>query len=284
MLNLPCSKLKAKFCTDITIGIGSICEQIFDIPQSYIDASSALDYMLIKGSNRIIYFNEIIEHEDYTNTYPYKEFETLRILIFKGDIDEIEDVLANILKYTKICNLPLFMVKQLCFDLINTIYKTIMEINKTILLSKNSYFNTKILAEFQTVDELIDSVKLICSNICILLREYKVSNESSLVENMISYIRNNCCNCDFSIQAMSDHFGMTLTGLSQYFKNKTGQTIIDFSTQLRIEKAKQLLQNSELTLNEIIPKLGYSTASSFIRRFKQFTGITPGQYIKENKR
>ena len=83
---------------------------------------------------------------------------------------------------------------------------------------------------------------------------------------------------------MEYHFSMTLTNLSQYFKNQTGQTVIDYTTNLRMEKAKELLISTELGLNDIPLQVGYLNVSSFIRRFKQLTGLTPGQYVKERKK
>ena len=47
-----------------------------------------------------------------------------------------------------------------------------------------------------------------------------------------------------------------------------------------MEKAKELLMTTELSLKQIAATVGYSNVSSFIRRFKQLYGVTPGSYKK----
>lgn len=57
--------------------------------------------------------------------------------------------------------------------------------------------------------------------------------------------------------------------------------MLDYCTLLRFEKARELL-HTDLTLLEISQQTGYYNTSSFIRRFKQVCGITPGEYKKQN--
>lgn len=116
-----------------------------------------------------------------------------------------------------------------------------------------------------------------------LVKSLKPSNRGSdvLLEEIQSYIQENCLRCDFSIQETADHFHMLLPNLSQFFKQKTAVNILDYSTDIRMLRAKQLLEEDLLTLKDISQQVGYYNASSFIRRFKQLYGITPGDYRKQ---
>ena len=76
---------------------------------------------------------------------------------------------------------------------------------------------------------------------------------------------------------------MLLPNLSQFFKEKTGQNVLDYSTDFRMERAKKLLSDPKLTLKEISQQVGYYNVSSFIRRFKQLNGVTPGDYRKQKR-
>lgn len=64
------------------------------------------------------------------------------------------------------------------------------------------------------------------------------------------------------------------------FKEKTGQNILDYSTKLRMNEAKRLLKETDIPLKELGYQVGYYNVSSFIRRFKQTQGLTPGDYRK----
>jgi len=107
-------------------------------------------------------------------------------------------------------------------------------------------------------------------------------NEIPLIEQMTKYIDNNYTDSNFSVQQMADHFNLSLNYLSSFFKEQTGQNIVYYLTNLRVEKAKSLLSSSVLPVKDVAESSGYYNVSSFIRRFKQITGFTPGEYRLNN--
>jgi transcriptional regulator GlxA family with amidase domain len=66
--------------------------------------------------------------------------------------------------------------------------------------------------------------------------------------------------------------------LKRRFKAATGCSLMDYLQNLRVEEAKRLLENTELPIEEISERAGYSDASFFRRLFKRLTGLTPGHY------
>ncbi|MNE60666.1 HTH-type transcriptional activator Btr [compost metagenome] len=92
------------------------------------------------------------------------------------------------------------------------------------------------------------------------------------------YVAAHFLNPDLSLTLLSDKFQISPKYLSQLFKESIGQNFSDFLIGLRIEHAKQLLRDTEATVQDISHLLGYAGATSFIRVFKKITGISPGQY------
>jgi YesN/AraC family two-component response regulator len=70
---------------------------------------------------------------------------------------------------------------------------------------------------------------------------------------------------------------MTPKNLSIKFKEYVGVNFIDYLTKLRLDKAKDLLRNSELSVNEIAEAVGYEP-KYFMRIFKKLEGVTAGNY------
>jgi beta-lactam-binding protein with PASTA domain len=62
------------------------------------------------------------------------------------------------------------------------------------------------------------------------------------------------------------------------FKNKTGVNFIDYLTNIRIERAKELLADSDVSIKEICSEVGYADPNYFSRIFKKVTGVTPTEY------
>ncbi len=105
-------------------------------------------------------------------------------------------------------------------------------------------------------------------------------HDTSMLEKIEQFIQENYDNCSFSIQEMANSLDMNSSSMSQYFKNKKNITILDYTTELRIQKAKKLLTTSTMPLDIVAEEVGYYNTNSFIRRFKQVVGITPGEYRK----
>ena len=65
---------------------------------------------------------------------------------------------------------------------------------------------------------------------------------------------------------------------SKLFKKRTGSNFIEYVTNVRIEKAKELLTGSNKNIKEISMEVGYSDANYFSRAFKKNVGISPTEY------
>lgn len=83
-------------------------------------------------------------------------------------------------------------------------------------------------------------------------------------------------NC--SLQLIAREMNMNANYLGQLFKRETGKTYSTYVTELRIERAKELLASGELSINEIAAALGFNDYFYFLKTFKRVSGCTPKQY------
>ena len=111
----------------------------------------------------------------------------------------------------------------------------------------------------------------------------KGSKEQLTLQAVLDYIGRNCFDPSFSIKLMADYSGVSPSNLSHFFKNKTGLSLSQHIQSIKMTKAKELMLSTSLPLAEIINLLGYSDSSSFIRRFKAETGMTPGEFRAAGK-
>jgi two-component system response regulator YesN len=94
---------------------------------------------------------------------------------------------------------------------------------------------------------------------------------------VINYINQNFYK-DITIRSLSQDFIINPNYISQLFRKEVGMTFTDYITKLRVNYAKELLQNTEYSQGEIATKCGYTDYFYFIRVFKKTTGVTPGQF------
>ena len=82
----------------------------------------------------------------------------------------------------------------------------------------------------------------------------------------------------FSITELAEKYHMNTSRMSNMFKTEVGIGFLDYVWKLRLEKAQQLLLETDLSVDEISKSVGYLSSTSFGRKFKQETKLTPSQY------
>ena len=102
----------------------------------------------------------------------------------------------------------------------------------------------------------------------------------STLKKAVRYVEENY-NTAISLQEVADRVYLTPAYLSDQFRKETGKTFTEYLKHLRIDKARKLLQISELKVSEIADMVGYQDCSYFNRLFKQYTGKTPNEYRKQ---
>lgn len=80
---------------------------------------------------------------------------------------------------------------------------------------------------------------------------------------------------DLTIRMLADEMQMNSAYLGQLFKQETGEYLSDYITRVRIEKAKELLQKSDLKIYEVSQKVGIDNYRYFCKMFKEHVGTTP---------
>jgi transcriptional regulator GlxA family with amidase domain len=83
-----------------------------------------------------------------------------------------------------------------------------------------------------------------------------------------------------ALRQVTEHANIPERTLKRRFRAATGMTLIEYLQNLRVEKAKRLLEESAMPIDEISAAAGYEDASFFRRLFKRRMGLTPSQYRK----
>ena len=96
------------------------------------------------------------------------------------------------------------------------------------------------------------------------------------------YLRKNFLQ-DISLDDVAAYAGANKYYLEKLYKQHTGQTIRHALLALRMESAKDLLENSNLTVSEVAQKCGFNIRQQLIYNFKRFYGMTPSAYVAAHK-
>ncbi|BFT74614.1 helix-turn-helix domain-containing protein [Paenibacillus sp. P36] len=262
----------------ITIGVGELYSDSSRVGRSYIEAATALDYKLIKGSNTLITYSEVKADNFSSSWYPKDELELLMAQMQHGEAEKAEQVLKQLHDQLLQHPVPLPIARCICYDLMGCMIKAQYKLHGP-QFDKMAHQDVVSLARFSTIQDLTELVREMCLSIKRQIESGKAL-ELEGAEAWIAYIREHYQDHNFSVQIMADHFSISRSYLNTAFKKQTDQTIIDLLDHYRLEKAKELLAGSDLGLRDIVQQIGYYDVSSFIRKFKLRLHMTPGEFRK----
>ncbi|WP_411344148.1 AraC family transcriptional regulator [Paenibacillus sp. WLX1005] len=131
------------------------------------------------------------------------------------------------------------------------------------------------------LDEIIQQLEQLLHE----LEQHSTTRRTSREQMIIQTIR------DYMQQHLDDNIGLpdiaeqvqlSVSSVSQLFKEQTGSTIYDYLTRLRIDHACELLRHTNLKIADIAHKVGYQNENSFIRTFRKYKFTTPGKYREQH--
>ncbi|WP_308588956.1 AraC family transcriptional regulator [uncultured Oscillibacter sp.] len=144
------------------------------------------------------------------------------------------------------------------------------------LIGKN--IPTDYLAELSADFDSEERLAAFLRRVEALLNQLDTRKIGSAVQRMKDLIGECYTAPDFSLTTVSDLLGMNQSYLSALFIRQQGKGFVEYLNGYRVEMAKRLLDTTDILVKEIGFKVGFSSAQSFNRVFKKYTGMTPGQY------
>ena len=246
------------------------------LAEAYNQAVSAWRMRLIRGRGSVVFFTPADQAAASYREYPLQQLDALQWYLLQMDTENVRRCLREIAAKLQKEPVSLELARMVCYDTINVTVRTLM--SRERLSTDISPDRLESLMSFDSVQELTDRLEDFVEQACLSARNSDENGTDQRIEAMKQYIRENCFNDDFSLQMAADHFGLTPSNLSHYFKNCTGTGLSEYVQDLRRKEACRLLTETDEPIQEIGRRVGMPNGSSFIRSFKQQTGLTPGQY------
>ncbi|MDY3251177.1 MAG: response regulator [Candidatus Choladocola sp.] len=138
---------------------------------------------------------------------------------------------------------------------------------------------------FRQIDRLesLDECEAFCRDYLFRISQAagaeRKSDYSDAVKKAMEYI-NNHYREDTAVPVLAEHIGISPNYLSHIFKTECGTSISEYVNQVRIQKAKELISNSNMMIYEIAEAVGYGNYIRFTQVFKKYEGCSPVQFRK----
>ncbi|MBT2290404.1 response regulator [Paenibacillus albidus] len=159
---------------------------------------------------------------------------------------------------------------------VNSLRETLRKISQELLKDHDTHKNNSTAAVAGSGMDETNDMKL-----APLLPEEVTSHPE--IQKILQYIHAHYPQ-DITVKSMSQYVMMGENYVSTLFKKKTGQTLIHYLHQIRINQAIQHLTQSDLPVYEIGNRVGFVNDNYFIKIFKRLTGQTPSQFRQRNRK
>ena len=272
--------IRRYFDFSVTIGIGSLKDNLSDIALSYEEALFALRNKITHGKNLVITYDMVDEIQIYGSFYTTERRSEMLINLRLGDLESAIAIVDSILNRLQDRNANLNMLSVTCVEILSTCLEYLNEAGQGLpeLLRKNDIIN-KLLYMSSLAEMRAWLLELLQTSVELVLRN-RTDKAKGVAEEIKRHIEENYCNFDFKINDIAQSLHISYGHLCYIFKRETGKTINGYLSEFRLEKAKEMLDDGYTYILDIAEKCGYSDQGYFSKCFKKAYGVAPRRYAK----
>ncbi len=273
-------KIADEMYIETTVSASNIHGTYLSLQKAYSEACMAMECSMFVDNTNVILFSE----NDFGSEYYYStEIEqALSGNLRAGNYDLVEKIIFDILKINLDNNkISIEMFRCLAFDIAATFIRVLEKTDlATDVMNAQSIVST--ISKLNSAEKLRVYLLEVATNICETINSGKESNNTILLTKITSYIKDNYANTRLSNVVIADELGITPTYLSRFFKQQTGDGLLNYINAFRINEAKKRIctGDKKYVLNKLCAEVGFDNVTTFIRCFKKYEGMTPGKYAE----
>jgi AraC-like DNA-binding protein len=266
--------------TVFSAAIGAPCSSIENIHICFEQAVQCFKYNFVHPEINCFNYNDIAVWEKNNSGYPGNLPEEIDKQLKMNNCKKVYELLETSKRSIKDNCLSYNYTQQIIIELANIISKYAREIN---CFTENDQHNI-IIEEFgklTNIDEFYAWLEDIASSVTEFVENKRNTRNQTIIDKVQDYITQNI-HSDLSLNSIADAFYINPFNLSKMFKDEKGINLIDFIVDQRVQKAREMLVSTNISIDRIAEMCGYNATSYFIRKFKEKYYVTPKQYRHEH--
>ncbi|WP_217998941.1 helix-turn-helix domain-containing protein [Paenibacillus pabuli] len=270
----------------VSIGFSQPHASLFHISQAYTEALEALKHRMKLGTGIIFQF-EAMDHRTshWSPSYPESLEYTLIRAIQNADEARASSLLHQLLEvlFGVECTPEEYQValNRLLTHILQMMQESGIRLGQ-ISQGHGSIFNELHALQYAAEVEHWFNGNII-TPIILILKERQYAQYQHISEKMIAMIKQEY-DKDLTLEECASRLHYNANYLSSVFRKEIGCAFSEYLTKYRFSMAKKWLDESDLTVKDIAARLCYNNPQNFIRSFRKWEGITPGQYRERKQK
>ncbi len=260
-------------------------ESLEQLADCYAEARYDIQYQIVFGVS-------IEEHQIQTDPprtlenilYSSDDERRLTGTLLSGNPEQAKEALQEIWKNNCKAVPSKTYLRCLLYQFIGTMFRSVNMLPNATGLERTFHETLYLLQQGEEPERIYTRVEQIASKVCSLYAKEHEQAESRLQSDVLHYINEHYSDINLSVESLCSIFGKSRTYLFSLFKEDTGFGLMYHIARVRIENAKRLLRDTELTIQEIALQVGFNSAMSFTRAFKKYENMAPSRYREFNRK
>ena len=265
-----CDDISATHHCKVQAAVGQSVSSAAELSLSYTNAYEQLEKMQLMGKYGVLCCSGDARALNATNL---SKLSPIEFAVAKMDTEQIRAGVAEVLAFFRAEESSSVMIQAVYLNALASLGRGLERLG----LDAEPYLTNFELLHSKKYEEMARNLSVLVDTLCDCIDKGKTESEVD-IEDVKAYIAEKCLSGDFTVECVADAFHMSYTGFSHYFKRKTGISCKRFVDEYRAKTAIELITTTMEPLEEIAHRVGFLTATSFIRSFKKVTGQTPGTY------
>ncbi|MCZ8522429.1 MULTISPECIES: helix-turn-helix domain-containing protein [Paenibacillus] len=258
----------------ISAGISRPCPDAGALQTAMQEAETALAYRLYLGCGSVIPYDETLQWRTEAVTLPSESLiGGLADAVEAGAADHAMCLWERIVRELEEARTP----PAAALSYVNTLRRRLSGISRSKENGGRPEAQEAPYGETMPLTEIGEAMGAEIRELTDSFARTARSKEYLQVQGMIEYMRMHLGD-NVGVQDIASAAGISISLASQLFKQETGETIHDYLTGLRVERAGELLLQTPSKIADIATMVGYQHENSFIRVFRKYKDITPGRY------
>ncbi len=273
--------VKEYFQVSMSVAVSDMEEDPDKLFDQYKQIEEAVSRSIFWEKGSIVHFSDMKINAVQDYEYPEGKEKQLMEYLTHGKAKEAEELYLSIV--TETYGYPVVIYNMVISRIIfrtNNVVNTIMK-NSSRHSPASSVILTNLLQEAGTVDERNEEFHELFLQIQKDMENKRNDKHNQMISDINVLIENEYGNPVLSIEMIAEIVGLSTAYICRIYKQYTGNTINETLLNKRMDKARQLLTDSSLSVNAISEKVGFTSASYFHRAFKKVNRVTPNEFRRK---